>query len=148
MSTLLLATCWYLQWCGGIYGVDGKRCKNPRGMLSVTRMLASSEQAWEPMASSSVTSFRTSIMHVNKLILVRQRPRVQVKDGWTTGSTPLLHPFLCHPRQLLQLGGLNGEISDKPPAPGCRSAAGVGLVPRFGGAAGHIPPLRINNISL
>jgi hypothetical protein len=36
----------------------GKRSEHPRCMLLVTRTLASSEQAWEPMASSRVNSCR------------------------------------------------------------------------------------------
>jgi hypothetical protein len=36
----------------------GKRSEYPRGMPLVTRVLASSEQAWEPMASLSVKFFR------------------------------------------------------------------------------------------
>jgi hypothetical protein len=36
----------------------GKRSEPPRGMPLVTRMFASSEHAWDPMASSSVNSCR------------------------------------------------------------------------------------------
>jgi hypothetical protein len=36
----------------------GKKSGHPRGMPLVTHMLASSEQAWEPMASSSVNFCR------------------------------------------------------------------------------------------
>jgi hypothetical protein len=36
----------------------GKRCELPRGMPLVTRVFASSEHAWDPMASSSVNFCR------------------------------------------------------------------------------------------
>jgi hypothetical protein len=42
-----------LQRSGIIYGDGGKSTVLPRGMPLVTRMIASSEQAWNPMASSS-----------------------------------------------------------------------------------------------
>jgi hypothetical protein len=44
----------------------GKRVKLPRGMPMVTRMFASSEHAWDPMASSSVDFCRkTRTVHYN-----------------------------------------------------------------------------------
>jgi hypothetical protein len=48
----------YLQRFDGVYGSTGKRSEHPRGMPLVARLLDSSEQAWEPMASSSVNVCR------------------------------------------------------------------------------------------
>jgi hypothetical protein len=44
----------YLQCLDAIYSVNWQKSGHPRRMSLVTRLLASSEQAWEPMASSSV----------------------------------------------------------------------------------------------
>jgi hypothetical protein len=45
-----------LQRFGIIYDDNGKSGGHPRGMPLVTRMLASSEHGWDPMASSSAKS--------------------------------------------------------------------------------------------
>jgi hypothetical protein len=47
-----------LQRLDAIHSTNRKRSVHPRGMPLVTCMLASSEQAWEPMASSDVNSCR------------------------------------------------------------------------------------------
>jgi hypothetical protein len=48
----------HLQCFDMIYDDNGKSSGLPRGMPLVTRVFASSEHAWDPMASSSVNSYR------------------------------------------------------------------------------------------
>jgi hypothetical protein len=51
-----LLQCNHLQRFDMIYDDNGKSSGLPRGMPLVTRMFASSEHAWDPMASSSARS--------------------------------------------------------------------------------------------
>jgi hypothetical protein len=48
----------FLQCIDIVYGSNGKSSGRPRGMPLVTRIFASNEHAWDPMASSSANSCR------------------------------------------------------------------------------------------
>jgi hypothetical protein len=91
----------------------GKRSELPRGMPLVTRVFASSEHAWDPMASSSVN-------------FCRKTGTVPSWNGWFTNShgDHLAKPAMK--RNEPSDGGMQGEPCDgrNPPGGGSESKSG------------------------